>query len=303
MREMGHEAALAAPSAPLDIEGQAFAAGFACDPMAVRHNLVGHPLLTLEAIAELADSMPLKSIERHRADLPHVMPEAAPDLEGPPSETVRSIETNGRWMVLWYIDQNPAYADLLDACLEEAAAYLGDREGGMCQPEGFLFLSAPGAVTPVHFDPEHNFLLQIKGMKDMHVCRFPDRESELRELDRYHDGAHRNLEAVPSEGKLFRMHPGDGVYVPSFMPHWVQNGDEASISLSITFRTRTSRRHERVHRINARMRRLKLSPTPAGVSERRDRAKEALHVTTRGWGSRLRSVKRLATGRGRVETE
>jgi hypothetical protein len=294
---------LAAPSKMLDIDAKAFAAGFSRDPMAVRHNLVGHPLLTLEAIAELADSLPLKAIERHHADLPPVMPGGAPELEGPPSETVRGIETNGSWMVLWYIQQDPVYADLLDACLDEAAAELGDREGGMCQREGFLFLSAPGAVTPVHFDPEHNLLLQIKGMKDMNVCRFLDRETELRELDRYHDGAHRNLEAVPSEGKLFRMHPGEGVYIPSFMPHWVQNGDEASISLSMTFRTRTSRRHDRVHRVNARMRRLKLSPTPAGVSEPRDRTKEAFHVATRGWGSRLRSLKRLATGRGRAETE
>jgi hypothetical protein len=300
---VGHEAALAAPSTLLDIDAKAFAAGLSRDPMAVRHNLVGHPLLTLEAIAELADSLPLKAIERHHADLPTVMPGGAPELEGPPSETVRGIETNGSWMVLWYIQQDPVYADLLDACLDEAAAELGDREGGMCQREGFLFLSAPGAVTPVHFDPEHNLLLQIKGMKDMNVCRFLDRETELRELDRYHDGAHRNLEAVPSEGKLFRMHPGEGVYIPSFMPHWVQNGDEASISLSMTFRTRISRRHDRVHRVNARMRRLKLSPTPAGVSEPRDRTKEAFHVATRGWGSRLRSLKRLATGRRRAETE
>jgi hypothetical protein len=299
---VGQEAAVAAPSTLLDIEPDAFVAGFGRDPMAVRHNLVGHPLLTLDAIAELADRLPPNAIERHRADLPLVMAGGAEDLEGRPSETVRGIETNGRWMVLWYIEQDEEYAQLLDACLDEAESVLGGREGGMCQREGFIFLSAPGAVTPVHFDPEHNFLLQIKGMKDMHVCKFPDREAELRELDRYHDGGHRNLEGVPSEGQLFRMHPSDGVYVPSFMPHWVQNGDEASISLSITFRTRTSRRHERVHRMNARMRRLKLSPTPAGVSDRRDRAKEAAYVATRGWGSRLRSAKRLVTGRGRAET-
>jgi cytochrome P450 len=33
---------------------------------------------------------------------------------------------------------------------------------GMCQREGFIFISSPGAVTPFHLDPEHNFLLQIK---------------------------------------------------------------------------------------------------------------------------------------------
>jgi hypothetical protein len=31
------------------------------------------------------------------------------------------------------------------------------------------------------------------------------------------------------------MPPGDGVYVYPFAPHWVKNGPEPSVSLSITF--------------------------------------------------------------------
>ena len=81
----------------------------------------------------------------------------------------------------------------------------------------------------------------------MNVCPFPDSESEMQELERYYDGGHRNLENLPSEGVTFRLEPASGVYVPSFMPHWVQNGPAASISLSITFRTPASLRAERVH--------------------------------------------------------
>jgi hypothetical protein len=263
----------------------AFVESFAREPVAVSHPLADHPLLTLDAIAELADALPLASVERHRADLPVLMPGGAPDIEGPPSETVRGIETNGCWMVCWYVEQAPAYKALLDAILDEAEAYVGGRDGGMQRREAFLFLSAPNAVTPVHFDPEHNFLLQIRGTKDIRVCEWDDRETELRELNRYHDGGHRNLDVMPKESKTFRLVPGYGVYVPPWRPHWVQNGNAVSISLSITFRTAGSERAERVHVINSRLRRLHLSPRPPGSSEPADRAKELvylLHARVRG---------------------
>jgi hypothetical protein len=267
---------------------EAFSKGFAREPVAVRHSLVDHPLLTLEAIAELADALPFVSVERHRADLPVVMPGGAPELEGSPSDTVREIETNGCWMVLWYIEQVAAYRALLDAVLDEAEAYIEGRDGGMQRREAFLFLSAPNAVTPVHFDPEHNFLLQIRGAKDMNVCEWDDAETEQRELDRYHDGGHRNLDVMPRESRTFRLTPGGGVYVPPWRPHWVQNSDEVSISLSITFRTAVSERAERAHIVNSRLRRFHLSPRPPGSSERIDRAKEIVYLLR----NRLRGAKK-----------
>jgi hypothetical protein len=267
----------------LEVDSSAFSAAFGRGPIAVGHRLADHPLLTLEAIAQLADSLPAGSIERHRGDLPMVMPGGAPEVEGKPSETVRGIETNGCWMVLWYLEQSPEYAALLDSVLDDAESFLPPEVGRTTQREAFLFLSAPNSVTPVHIDPEHNFLLQIRGQKDMHVCPFPDSESETRELERYYDGGHRNLEALPSEGETFRLEPAGGVYVPTFMPHWVQNGPAASISLSITFRTPASLRAERVHALNARLRRLKVSPKAPGGAGRRDRAKELAYVAIRGW--------------------
>jgi hypothetical protein len=147
-------------------------------------------------------------------------------------------------------------------------------------------------VTPVHFDPEHNFLLQIRGRKEMNVCPFPSLESERRELERYYDGGHRNLEAMPSEGEAFVLDPGQGVYVPPFMPHWVQNGPQASISLSITFRTRASLRAERVHGVNASLRRLGWSPPPPGASNARDITKESMWLALTGPKRRLSGLKR-----------
>jgi hypothetical protein len=269
----------------LEVDAGVFAEGFARRPFAVRHSLVGHPLLTQEAIAELADCVPLRSVERHRSDLPQVMPGGAPDLDGRPSETVRGIETNGCWMVLWYLEQVPEYKALLDEVLDGAERYVANRYGGMCQRELFLFLSAPDATTPLHFDPEHNFLLQIRGAKQMNVGRFVDPSVQQWELDRYHDGGHRNLEHVPTEMTTFNMNPGAGVYVYPFAPHWVKNGPTASISLSVTFRTQESRRAELIHRFNARLRRLHMSPKPAGSS-----STDGIKAALEGWNRRIRRV-------------
>jgi hypothetical protein len=264
-----------APERLLELDPESCDGAIGRREFAVRHRLADHPLLSLEAIAELADALPAGAVERHAARQPLLVPGGAPDLPGSPSETVRTIEANGLWMVLWNIEQIARYRRLLDAVLDEALPLVPAREGRMGRREAFLFLSAPGAVTPVHFDPEHNFLLQIRGTKRIDVGRFPDRAWELRELDRYHDGGHRNLEAIPPGSSTFHMLPGDGVYMYPWVPHWVQNGPAVSISLSITFRTQRSQRHELVHLLNRRLRRFGLHPRAAGDSEALDHAKAA----------------------------
>jgi Cupin superfamily protein len=263
----------------LNIEEDKFARCFSRQAFGVGHGLADHPLLTLDAMAELADRLPLKSIERHRADLPLLSPGQPPELEGPPSETVRELESGNAWMVMWYIEQVPEYRMLLDECLNQVETYVGGRHGGMRYRKAYLFLSAPGATTPAHFDPEQNLLLQIRGAKDFSVGCFAYPTEQQAELDRYFDGGHRNLDRMPQLETTFHMEPGDGVYVPPFAPHWVHVGEQASISLSITFRTRSSLEMERVSHFNARMRRLHLSPHPPGTSRARDRLKASMIET------------------------
>jgi hypothetical protein len=266
---------------PLDIDGGAFAENFARHPFPVRHSLAEHPLLTLDALAELADRLPRRSIERHRADLDLMTPGGAPELEGPPSQTVREIDTANAWMVLWYIEQDPAYKALLDECLDEVERFVGDRHGGMQYRRGYIFVSAPNATTPVHFDPEQNLLLQVRGRKEMNVGRFADPADQELELERYFAGGHRNLDRMPDLERQFVMDPGDGVYVYPFAPHWVRNSPSPSISLSITFRTEQSLRDERIRHVNARLKRLHVTPKPPGVSRWRDEIKAQAFETAR----------------------
>jgi hypothetical protein len=99
------------------------------------------------------------------------------------------------------------------------------------------------------------------------------------------------------KAQTFRIAPGEGVYNPPFMPHWVQNGNAVSVSLSITFRTRLSQRAEMVHTFNARWRRLSLPVRPPGHSDGIDRGKE---TAIRAWFGLLRTVRVMGLrGRGR----
>jgi hypothetical protein len=273
----------------LDIESSAFSDAFARRSIAVRHALVDHPLFTIDAMAELADRLPPDSVRREAGDLPLVNRDGYVDVgEGPPSATIRDVERNGFRISLRDIQQDRQYAELIDECLDEVQAILGGREGGMRRRTGYLFITAPAANTPMHFDPEHSFLLQIRGVKHVSVAAFEDDAIRQRELDRYYDGEECDFAAMQGVAEEFLLEPGVGVYLPSFVPHWVTTEAGISVSFSIPFYTEFAERAESVNRINRRLRKLHLSPRGPGHSQPVDRVKATSFEV---WG-RVRDARR-----------
>src|SRR5689334_16989113 len=256
-----------------------FADAFARRSIAVRHSLVDHPLFTIDAIAELADRLPPDSVRRERADLP-LANAGFGYVEvgtGPPSETIRDVERSGIRVSLRDIQQAPEYAELINECLDEVEEVVADREGGMTRRAGYLFISAPASNTPMHFDVEHSFLLQVKGIKHVSVASFEhDPIARHRELDRYIDGEDCDFDAMQDTAITTRLEPGIGVYLPSYVPHWVETEAGVSVSFSIPFFTAYTERAEGVSRINRRLRQLHLSPRPLGTSEPVDKTKAAV---------------------------
>jgi hypothetical protein len=270
----------------VQMDTAAFADAFARRSIAVRHSLVDHPLFTIDAIAELADRLPPDSVRRERADLP-LANAGFGYVEvgtGPPSETIRDVERSGIRVSLRDIQQAPEYAELINECLDEVEELVADREGGMTRRAGYLFISAPASNTPMHFDVEHSFLLQVKGIKHVSVASFEhDPIARHRELDRYIDGEECDFDAMQETAITTRLEPGVGVYLPSYVPHWVETEAGVSVSFSIPFFTAYTERAEGVSRINRRLRQLHFSPRPLGASEPIDKTKAAV----------FRSVQRL----------
>ena len=255
-------------------------------PGLLRHGLCGHPLLTLEALVDLSQRIRPVDAEYNRGDLPIGLDPARTPPNGlGAAETIRSIESCGSWMVLKFVEQDPAYR----ALLHEALAPLRDAvvavTGEMQKVEGFIFISSPGAVTPFHFDPEHNILLQIRGRKTMTV--FPAGDETLapgRQHEAFHAGGHRNLpwrDEFAARGVPFELEPGQAIYVPVKAPHWVRNGPEPSISLSVTWRSEWSFHEEYAHGFNAWLRRAGLSPAPPRPFPRSNLAKSVAYRAIR----------------------
>lgn len=236
-------------------------------PIVLDHAMRDHPLLSFEALGELAMSMRPVDVEYNRADLPvGIDPGAVPDNGLGIVETLRGIESNGSWMVLKFIEQNPVYRTLLHETLAEIAPAVHDATGAMHKLEGFIFISSPNAVTPFHMDPEHNILLQLKGSKTMTV--FPAGDEALapgQSHEAFHRGGHRNLpwdDAFAAKGSAFDLVPGKAIYVPVKAPHWVQNGPGVSLSLSVTWQSEWAYREQYARAMNAVLRRFGIDPAP-----------------------------------------
>jgi hypothetical protein len=273
----------------LELDREKLVENFAKRPFAVKHNLVDHPLLTLDALADLADRLPEENVEHNLGDVPDIVVGGeVPKLDQTPGEVARGIESNGCWMVIKRIQDDAPYRELLEQSLDEVVPHVADKEGGYTRQEGFVFLSAPNSVTPAHLDPEHNLLLQIRGSKAMTIGSYPDAETEQREVERYFGGGHRNL-AELGESQTFDLQPRDGVYVPTYAPHVVHNGPEVSISFSITFFTEASERDQAIHSVNSRLRKLGMSPAYPGEKAGSDRIKAG------AWNG-LRKAKQTLSG-------
>lgn len=262
----------------VDIDSAAFAGAFARRSVAVPHILVDHPLFTLDAIADLADRLPPESVRRERGNLPLANYGQYVDVgTGPPSATIRDVERTGVRVSLRDIQHAPEYAELINECLDEVEALVAERQGGMTQRAGYLFISCPASTTPMHYDVEHSFLLQIKGVKHVSVASFEDDPAAgQRELDHYIDGEECDFDAMQAVAVTTRLDPGVGLYLPSYVPHWVETEAGVSISFSIPFYTSYTERAECVYRINRRLRQLHLSPRPLGSSEPVDKTKAAV---------------------------
>ncbi|MEO1222360.1 MAG: cupin-like domain-containing protein [Pseudomonadota bacterium] len=245
-----------------------FAAHYPEVPHRLTHSLGMHPLLELEALAALAEQLPTSSVEYNRGDLP-VGVDSKPGSNGLSiGATICKVAQSNSWAVLKNVEQAAPYKALMTDLLDEMRAEIEAKTGPMLTPQAFIFISSPNAVTPYHFDPEHNILLQVRGSKVM--TQFPAGNARFAAdsvHESYHTGGPRELawdDALMEGATEFPLGPGDAVYVPVMAPHFVRNGPESSVSLSITWRSEWSYRESEARAFNAILRRFGLTPSAPG---------------------------------------
>ena len=240
---------------------------------------IDSPLLAREALIDLCNYLDPALVEFNPGDLPiSIGPENVPKPSLSAAETIAKIGQENAWMTLRNIEHRETYSELINKIIDCFADQICAKSGEILQREAFIFISSPGAVTPFHFDEEHNILIQIEGSKEISVYSQNDRDlaSQL-DLERFHSGAHRNLILNPdhiNRGDIVTMAPGDGLYIPPLAPHWVRvTGDKPALSLSVTWRSMASKRTCYLHQINHRLRAKGAKPRFPGQAPLLDQLK------------------------------
>jgi hypothetical protein len=258
------------------------------------HDLHLDDRLTLPAVADLADRLPRRSVIADTAAQPLLVPQGGPPrgvLERP-GDVIRDLQNANAWLTLLMVEDDPGMAEIMNTYLDQLEAGMSAKQRKRVKLRkrvAFVFVSSPNSVTPVHFDIEHSLLMQVSGCKTVSIGRFESDATRRSEFDRYWNGSHGRIENLQPEVASYTMTPGRAVYIPPGTPHWVHNGPDISLSVTLTYFTAATVRENRVENFNAKLRRRHLNPREPGRSAAVDTAKVcALGLWT--IGQRLRSV-------------
>lgn len=235
-------------------------------PARFAHALADHPLLTLDALAEAALRLPAGSVERRVAQGDAgsefaMLRGHLPQLDA----HIRNPDALPCWIMLPRIERLPEYRELLQSIIAETESTIAAATGVIRDLSGFVFISAKGSVTPFHFDPEYNLFFQIAG--DKRFATFPASPPFVTDAvnEHYHMGGDNMLAWDSAQSHLGTVHdlqPGDGLYVPHKAPHWIEVGEQLSISLSLTWKSDWSQAEAYCHRFNGRLRQWGIRPGP-----------------------------------------
>lgn len=275
-------AKFAAEDPLLTLDGAMFKAHFDRHPFKIIHNLVGHPLLEIPRLIQLARVLS-GSILYFKGDqaINQVDPTAGPKsskrtflergLSRPmlsPTEVLAQIEGCGAWMQLRDVGMDPEYAALLSSIIDEFRPVSEPVARGLSAPRADIFVSSPSSTTPFHLDEEHNFLLQIRGSKTLSIADGFNAEVLAPESLREYFAGDGELAPYSEHLEQHSMHvhlsSGEGVHIPPCFPHWVQNGQEVSISLGILWYSDVTARRRHLYRVNAQLERAGLHPSTPG---------------------------------------
>ncbi len=234
-------------------------------PAALRHRLADHPLLGLDALASLARRMDPDHMRSNLGDVPiEVDPEGVHRASPDAAEIINSIGANGSWMVLRHIQTVPDYGALVAELAAELEPIVARTTGRMLKVDGLIFVASPEAVTPFHFDPEHNVLMQVRGTKEVSIFpAFDEAVVSEQSHEDLHLNGHMNLpwrDEIAALGQGFMLSPGDAVSLPFKAPHWVRNGAEISVSLSVTWQSDWTYAEADARMMNIAMRNWGLKP-------------------------------------------
>ncbi len=247
----------------------------------LRHTYSEHPLLTMPALAQLAERLYKKNTNQVRFVSKGVKLDSTFNTtpENPDQVSIgdvfKNITNPGSWVALWTIQSEPEYKKLLWEIVNSVEGDWKVKDPGLFELTGYVFISSPPSVTPFHVDSENNFLLQIKGKKRFGVWQPQDSKVISNEAVENWI-VYRNLDKVKYKPEFMNsavvddvLEAGDGIYMPSTAPHlthaevdFATADSPYSITLAVVFYTRNTRRLAYIYSVNRMLRKFGLVPSP-----------------------------------------
>jgi hypothetical protein len=262
------------------------------------HHLADHPLFTLPRLLELAKSLPDADVYYDagaiRVDQRW---DQIPPTKLSVDQLIDRIENAGAWILLRGTHRDARYAALLNQAFREARELVGAAFPGKVKClRGLVFITSPNRITTYHIDRECNYLLQIHGDKVISIYDKYDREvlpeEEIERFWSVDNNAAVYKEQYRNRACDYQLSPGTGVHIPVNAPHCLQNGNNISITLAVTFQFRDSTLPN-IYRTNYYLRKAGIKPLPPG----RSRVRDNLKAWTMGSAIGTRNLLRRALGR------
>jgi len=291
---------VAPPELPIltDPAGQ-FARNYNRSSFMFQHGLKDHPLFALPSLVALSQRLPAHpdfaywSNGRVAVTDPW---EKGMSERYSLQDTITNIADNNSIVILKHTEQDPVFGPVLQALLSKFVEFSGAQmRDDVIVGESLVLITSPNRVTPYHFDAELNYLVQVAGDKTFNVFdHTTTTQVSDEEYEAYFSGSPSSAvytDARQKAATVYDLRAGSGVHIPVAAPHWVKNGNNVSIALSINYELKSVARRAQAYWLNHRLRRIGIKPTPPGVSPWRDACKRA---STNGL-STIRGLIRPAT--------
>ena len=200
-----------------------------------------------------------------------------PGRDFPIEEAFRRIRESDAWIEIYGADRDPEIHELLERGFAEISEMTGiDLKREAKTSQSLFFITSPHRVTEFHIDRQCSLLLQMHGTKTIHVYDKTDREvlpeEELERFWSVDNNAATYRPELQHHATSFLLEPGKAVHIPVNAPHWLQNGDDISVSLNLNFEFKNEKLGN-IYRANHCLRKMGLSPLPPGKSILVDKVK------------------------------
>ena len=197
---------------------------------------------------------------------------AAPGKHHEVEEALAALGTSNAWVRLTRVDEvSPRFQAIVEKFYDDLSELHGTNvRDDVMKTFVTLFISSPGVVTPYHMDHTWNYLMQVQGTKTVYLYDAHDDDVlPQADVERWYMRSFQ-IKKLKDTPLAYDLKPGEAVHHPVNAPHWVQNGPEISISLSLGICRHDANEAAKVHQVNYLLRSAGLKPPRPGRAKWRD---------------------------------